>query len=153
MTTLTIQEQLFANVLQNSYPKKLRKFHMETMVMASVVCWLGYWEIRSKKSHEKSAIITKILNYSNSSCTIFCAKISQYSHYAYYLQRELKHCGLRESRYFGLEVSRQFGIENQTKNQQYLRRFFDLYQLFMSNFLCQTVLISSFYILPKLLTT
>ena len=40
--------------------------------------------------------------------------------------------------------------KSKTKNQQYSQRF-ELYQLFMDTFLCQTVSKSPFYILPKLL--
>ena len=67
--------------------------------------------------------------------------MSRYSHYAYFLQED--------SSCFGLKVSTQF----RPKNQQYIQRFLELYQLFMNNFLCQTVSKSSFHILAKLLIT
>ena len=37
-----------------------------------------------KVTQEKSVISPKILNYTMSSCIIFCAKVSQYSHYMYF---------------------------------------------------------------------
>ena len=43
--------------------------------------------------------------------------------------------------------------KSQTKNQKYSQRLFELYQLFINTFLCQTVPKSTFHILPKLLST
>ena len=39
-------------------------------------------------TQEKSAIFTKILNYSSSSHKMFCAKMSRYFHYTYFLQKK-----------------------------------------------------------------
>ena len=66
-----------------------------------------------KITQEKLTIFAMILKYINFSCTIFCTKPSQYSHYTYCLQKQLKHFGLRVFTHFGLEVSEQFGKESQ----------------------------------------
>lgn len=42
--------------------------------------------------------------------------------------------------------------KSKTRNQQHWRRFFEFYQHFIYNFLCQTVRNFSLYILPKALT-
>ena len=42
----------------------------------------------------------------------FYTKMSRYSHYTYYLQKELRLCDLRVSENFVWEVLEQFGIEN-----------------------------------------
>ena len=102
---------------------------------------------------EKSAIFTNILNYTKSPCIIFCTKLSQYCHYTNCLQEESTHLvsGYRHIWSRGIETV--WLWKSQTKSQQYSQRFFKLYQLYMNNFLCQTVPKSSFCMLPKLLTT
>ena len=39
-------------------------------------------------AQEKLAILTKVLNYTKSSCVVLYAKMSQYFHYTYCLQEE-----------------------------------------------------------------
>ena len=84
---------------------------------------------------EKSAIFTKILNYTKSSCIIFCVKRSRYSHYTHCSQEKLTHFGLRvsipkdanvsEYAHYGVEVSAQFGIKNhKRKIRNILKDFF-----------------------------
>ena len=73
---------------------------------------------------------TKILNYTKPSCVISRTKMSGYS----------KHFCLRVSANFDLEVLAQFGLKKSyKKNYQNLQRFLELYQLFIHNFLSQTV--------------
>ena len=77
---------------------------------SKVICKLGvlkpfWWKNLTKKNRQDSQ---RFLNYTKSSCIIFCAIIFRYSHYKYYLQQE--------STYFFLEVSVQFfGTENHTR--------------------------------------
>ena len=61
-------------------------------------CLLGYfwgwryWHILgSKITQEKLLKFTKVLNYIKSLCIIFCVKMTKYSQYIYYSQKELKH--------------------------------------------------------------
>ena len=104
---------------------------------------VGIETVFGKENHRKKIgkIYRDFKNYCNLSYIFFCAKMSQYSHY--------KHCLQEDLMPFGLEVSAQFG----PKNHQYLKRFLELFQLFMNNFICWIVPKFSFYILVKLLTT
>ena len=69
---------------------------------------------------------------------IFCAKISQYPHYTYFLQEESTHFGQRVSTHFNLEVLAQFGPKIIQEKSSVFLDFLELYQLLIHNFLCQT---------------
>ena len=69
---------------------------------------------------------------------IFCAKMSQYPHYTYFLQDESTHFGLRVSTHFNLEVLAQFGPKIIQEKSSVFLDFLELYQLLIHNFLCQT---------------
>ena len=47
-----------------------------------------------KKRQKKLSIFKKVLNRNKTSCIISCVKMSGYSQYVYYSQKELKYCGL-----------------------------------------------------------
>ena len=113
--------------------------------------------VRAEKIiQEKSAIATKILNYAKSLCTIFYAKIFRYSHYTYWLHKELTHCRVMVSTHHVLEVSAHFWVHKITRKPSNIHKHFGQYQVFIHNFLSQTAEIPIFHIicmLPKLLTT
>ena len=90
-------------------------------------------------------ISSNILNYTKSSCIIFWIKMSRYSHYTYCLQEIWPILVWRYRDSLAQKLI--------TKNYQYSQRLFKLYQFFMNNFLCKTLLKSSLYILPTLITT
>ena len=73
---------------------------------------------------DKLAIFSNIFDLYQLLCKMFCTKMFRYSRYTYCLQKD--------STRFGLEVSAQF----EPKNQQYLQRFLELFQLFINNFIC-----------------
>ena len=73
----------------------------------------------------KSAVFTKTLICTKSSCIIFFTKMSRYSHYTYCLQKELAHGGVKVlTHFFGLEVLGQFCIENQNRKITNLTKIF-----------------------------
>ena len=86
------------------------------------------------------------MNYTKSSCIIFCTKMFQYYHKSYCLQEESTHFGTDS--FSSESISTVFwNRKSCKKNQQYSAKDFELYQLFMNNFLCQNVPILSLYIL------
>ena len=94
--------------------------------------------MKQKIIQENQQYSQRFLNYTNFLCISFCTKVL----YCY------TYCLQEDSILFGLKVSAQFGL----KNQQYLQRFLELYQLFMNNLQWQSAPKSWFYILLKLLT-
>ena len=109
--------------------------------------WEYQYNLGSKHLTRKLAIFTKILTYTKSSCIMFYAKTSQYSHNTYCLQKESTHFGLKTSKPFDLEVQHNLGLKNHARKISDIHKNFELYQVFMYNFLCQTVLTFPFYIL------
>ena len=88
----------------------------------------GYKDILGWKNHTRK--IHKDLNHTKSLCKIFNTKISQYSHYTYWLQKELTQFRLRVLTHFGLEVSRHFGIENHKRKSSNIHKYFLIYTNF-----------------------
>ena len=98
--------------------------------------WVGsiekFWIHRI--TQDKSAILTKILNYTNFSC--ICIKMLQYSHDTYCLQEQWTHFGLRVLTHFSLPASAQFGIENQKQKVNDIYKCFLNYMNFSWIILC-----------------
>lgn len=98
----------------------------------NLICELGVsGDFGSKQITEKSAILTKVLNYAKTSGINFCPKMYQSFHCTYCLQKELTHLSVMVVTHFGLKVlGTVWHGKLQAKNQQYCQRFFELYHFF-----------------------
>ena len=92
-------------------------------------------------------MLRKILNYTKSSWIIFLDKISQYSQCTYCLQEKLTHFSLGVFKPSVWNHQHSLGPKSHTRKIGNIHEDSELYQVFMHDFLCQTVSIFPFYIL------